>query len=467
MTNGRKLAGAMAALCAVALGASDQLPAAEVPYQTLPYTPSLDVASMDRSVDACEDLYTYSCGGWQKKNPIPPDQTSWSVYAKLYQDNLIFLRGMLEQAAQPNEQRNAVTQKIGDFYAACMDESAVEKRGLSAIQPQLDAIAQIGSAKELTPVVARLQLTYSGYSYNSSMLFAAGSIQDPDDSEHVIADVDQGGLGMPDRDYYIKDDAKSKETRERYLQHVQKIFELIGDNPAAARKNAETVMRLETAMAKASLSRVERRDPHKLVHKMKVADLAQLAPNFDWIAYYREMKYPDFAILNVDAPEFIKELNRLLSSEPIDSWKTYLRFHVADASSPYLSAKFVEENFEFYRKYLRGATEMQPRWKRCVQYTDYDLGEALGQVYVAKVFSPELKQSTLDMVRGIEDAMGQRIRALDWMSPETKQQALIKLAGIRNKIGYPDKWRDYSSVTIVRDDFAGNVERAHQFDAIE
>jgi putative endopeptidase len=432
--------------------------------QALPYSPSLDISSMDKSVDPCVDLYRYSCGGWQKKNPIPPDQTSWSVYAKLYQDNLIFLRGMLEQAAQPTEQRNAVTQKIGDFYAACMDESAVEKRGLSAIQPQLDAIAQIGSAKELTPVVARLQLTYSGYSYNSSMLFAAGSIQDPDDSEHVIADVDQGGLGMPDRDYYIKDDAKSKETRERYLQHVQKIFELIGDNPVAARKNAETVMRLETAMAKASLSRVERRDPHKLVHKMKVADLAQLAPNFDWIAYYREMKYPDFAILNVDAPEFIKELNRLLSSEPIDSWKTYLRFHVADASSPYLSAKFVEENFEFYRKYLRGATEMQPRWKRCVQYTDYDLGEALGQVYVAKVFSPELKQSTLDMVRGIEDAMGQRIRALDWMSPETKQQALIKLAGIRNKIGYPDKWRDYSSVTIVRDDFAGNVERAHQFE---
>jgi putative endopeptidase len=448
----------------LALAITPTLFAQQSSAPALPYSPSLDVASMDKSVDPCVDLYRYSCGGWQKKNPIPPDQTSWSVYAKLYQDNLIFLRGMLEQAAQPNAQRDAVTQKIGDFYAACMDESAVEKRGLSAIQPQLDAIAGIRSAKELTPVLARLQLTYSGYSYNSSMLFAAGSIQDPDDSEHVIADVDQGGLGMPDRDYYIKDDAKSKETRERYLQHVQKIFELIGDDPAAARKNAETVMRLETAMAKASLTRVERRDPHKLVHKMKVADLAQLAPNFDWIAYYREMKYPDFAILNVDAPEFIKELNRLLSSEPIDSWKTYLRFHVADASSPYLSAKFVEENFEFYRKYLRGATEMQPRWKRCVQYTDYDLGEALGQVYVAKVFSPELKQSTLDMVRGIEDAMGQRIRALDWMSPETKQQALIKLAGIRNKIGYPDKWRDYSSVTIVRDDFAGNVERAHQFE---
>jgi endothelin-converting enzyme/putative endopeptidase len=431
----------------------------------LPYSPGLDLSSMDKSVDPCVDLYHYSCGGWQKKNPIPPDQTSWSVYAKLYQDNLTFLRGMLEQAAQPDERRNAVTRQIGDFYAACMDDAAVEKRGLAAIQPELDAVAQIKSAKELTPLVARLQLIYFRYSYNSSMLFSSGSMQDPDDSEHVIADVDQGGLALPDRDYYTKDDAKSKETREHYLQHVQRVFELIGDDPAAARKNAETVMRLETAMAKTSLTRVERRDPHKLVHKMKVADLAQLAPNFDWLAYYHEMQDPEFAVLNVDAPEFIKELNTLLTSESIDSWKSYLRFHVADTSSPYLSSKFVEENFQFYRQYLRGAKEIQPRWKRCVQYVNYDLSEALGQVYVARVFSPELKESTLDMVRRIEDAMGQRIRALDWMSPETKQQALAKLTGIRNKIGYPDRWRDYSSVKIVRDDFAGNVERAHQFES--
>jgi putative endopeptidase len=446
--------------------ANAQTPSPQPPSEAaLPYSPSLDVSSMDKSVDPCVDLYRYSCGGWQKKNPIPPDQTSWSVYGKLYQDNLIFLHGMLEQAARRDAQRNAVTQQIGDFYAACMDDAAVEKRGLTAIQPELDAIVQIKSAKELTPLVARLQLIYDRYSYNTSLLFSAGSTQDPDDSERVIADVDQGGLAMPDRDYYIKDDAKSKETRERYLQHVQRVFELIGDGPAAAKRNAETVMRLETAMAKASLTLVERRDPHKLVHKMKVADLIQLAPNFDWPAYYHDMQYPEISILNVDAPEFIKELNALLTSESIESWKSYLRFHVADTSSPYLSSKFVEENFDFYRKYLRGAEEIQPRWKRCVQYVNYDLSEALGQVYVAKVFSPELKQSTLDMVRRIEDAMGARIKALDWMSPETKQQALTKLAGIRNKIGYPDHWRDYSSVKIVRDDFAGNVERAHQFES--
>jgi len=430
----------------------------------LPYSPSLDLTSMDKSADPCADLYTYSCGGWQKKNPIPPDQTSWSVYAKLYEDNLTFLRGMLEQAAQPDPPRNAVTQKIGDFYSACLDEATVEKRGASALQPELDAIAQIKGPQDLTAVVGRLQFTYNWYSYSSSMLFRAGSDQDPDNSEQVIANVDQGGLGMPDRDYYTNEDAKSKETRGRYVQHVQKVFELIGDSPETAKKNAETVMRLETALAKASLTQVERRDPHKLVHKMDLAGISQLAPTFDWATYYREMKYPEFAVVNVVAPEFMKELNTLLASEPLDNWKTYLRFHVADAASPYLSSKFVDENFEFYRKYLRGATEQQPRWKRCVQYVDHDLGEALGQVYVAKVFSPELKAATLDMVKLIEDAMGQRIRALDWMSPETKQQALTKLAAIRNKIGYPDKWRDYSSVNITRDDFAGDVARTHQFE---
>ena len=425
----------------------------------LPYSPSLDVTSMDKTVDPCVDFYTYSCGGWQKKNPIPPDQTSWSVYAKLYQDNLMFLRGILEEAAAAKGQRNQVTQEIGDFYAACMNESAVNQRGLAAIQPQLDAIAALNSVHDIAPMTAKVTLPFGG-----TLLFQAGSTQDPDNSEQVIADLDQGGLGLPDRDYYTKDDAKSKEIREKYVQHVQKVFELLGDKPDAAKKNADTVMRMETTLAKASWTRVEQRNPYNLKNKMKMGELEQLAPNFEWATYYREARYPQFEIVNVESPKFYKQVNESLAKESLDNWKTYFRFHVADSYSQFLSQPFVDENFSFYRAYLRGAKEQQPRWRRCVQYTDYNLGEALGQAYVNKVFSPELKADALDMVDRIEEAMRERIGQLDWMSEVTKKQALVKLAGIRNKIGYPDKWRDYSSIKLTPDDFAGNIERAGAFE---
>src|SRR5882724_1198774 len=426
----------------------------------LPYSPSLNLTSIDKSIDPCVNLYQYSCGRWQQQNPIPPDQTGWSVYGKLYEHNLNFLRGILEPAAATTGQRDTVTQKIGDFYAACIDESAIETRGITAIQPQLDAIARLQSVHDLAALAAQFHF-YS----NRSMLFGAGSSQDPDNSDQVIAELDQGGLGLPDRDYYTKDDAKSKEARERYLQHVQKTFEMLGDKPETAKANAQTLMRIETSLANASWTRVEQRDPYKLKHKMDLAALKALVPNFDWQTYYAQLQYPQFPILNVSAPAFFKKLNAELASEPLANWKTYLRFRVVDLASPYLSANFVQENFDFYRGYLRGAKEMQPRWKRCVQYTDRDLGEALGQAYVKKVFSPELKQSTLDMVQRIEAAMELRIRNLDWMSPETKQQALVKLHGIRNKIGYPDKWRDYSSVAITRNDFLGDVRNAIGFEA--
>ncbi len=424
---------------------------------TMAYTPSLDVPSMDKSADACADFYQYSCGGWIKNNPIPPDQTSWSVYGKLYEDNLKYLRSILEQASMAKD-RDALTQKIGDYYAACMDEAAIEKLGYTPIQPELEEIAALKDVRDLAPLAARLHID------GESMLFGSGSQQDPDNSDAMIVVLVQDGLGLPDRDYYTKDDTKSKEIRERYVQHVQKMFELIGDSPEAAKKEADTVMRIETALAKASLTRVDQRDPYKVTHKMKVADLNKLAPNFDWAQYFSASQVPPFETLNVEAPEFMKEFNTQLKSVPLADWKSYMRFHVANSEAPYLSTAFVNENFEFYRKYLRGAKELQPRWKRCVEDVDEQLGEALGQEYVRKTFPPELKQATLEMTRQIEDAMAMRIQQLDWMSPQTKQQALNKLHSIRNKVGYPDKWRDYSSVKIVRDDFYGNAERATVFE---
>jgi endothelin-converting enzyme/putative endopeptidase len=450
---------ALALLALFALAGTAKGQAASEP--ALPYSPSLDLGSLDKSIDPCVNFYQYACGGWRQKNPIPADQTGWSVYGKLYQDNLNFLRGILEQAASNLNQRDAVTQKVGDFYGSCVDEAGIEKSGVEPIKADLEAIARLNSVREMATLVARLQMTTGGY---RSILFRGGSDQDPDDSEQVIASLDQGGLGLPDRDYYTKEDAKSKETRERYVQHVEKVFELLGDNATTAKSNAETLMRMETVLAKASLTRVERRDPYKLKNKMKIPGLEELTPNFDWKTYYSVLQYPKIEILNVGAPAFFKQVNAALASEPLANWKTYLRFAVTDSSAQYLSAKFVQENFEFYRKYLRGVKEQEPQWKRCVRYTDYMLGEALGQAYVRKVFSPDLKQSTLDMVRRIEDAMAKRIQELDWMSAETKQQALVKLQGIRNKIGYPDRWRDYGAVRIVRTDFLGNVHRATEFE---
>jgi len=447
------------AIFALALLISAALPAQSPAAPALPYSPSLDLTSMDKSVDPCADFYTYSCGGWQKKNPIPPDQTSWSVYGKLYQDNLQFLRGILEEAAANKAQRTPAAQEVGDFYGACMNESLANRRGLAAIEPQLDAIAALRTTKEIAPLAAKTPLPFG-----RTLLFGAGSTQDPDNSEQEIADLGQGGLGLPDRDYYTKDDAKSKEIREKYLLYVEKIFSLLGDKPDVAAKNAETVMRMETALATASWTRVEERNPYNLKDKMDMAALQQLAPAFDWPAYYSAARYPQFETVNVESPKFFKQVSDLLASEPLENWKTYFRFHVASAYSPFLSQPFVDANFDFFRAYLRGAKEQQPRWRRCVQYTDYNLGDALGQAYVAKVFSPALKAQALDMVNRIEEAMRQRIEQLDWMSPETKKQALAKLEGIRNKIGYPNQWRDYSSIKLTQDDFAGDIERAGGFE---
>jgi putative endopeptidase len=423
----------------------------------LPYRPSLDPSSMDLSVDPCVDFYEYSCGGWRKMNPIPADQTRWDVYAKLYEDNLNYLRGILE-VAETAKDRDAVTQKIGDYYSACMNVAEVDKLGAKPLDPSLAAIAKLQDKKALAALVAAFHVA------GTDALFRAGSRQDPDDSNVEIMGVSQGGLSLPDRDYYLKDDAKSKETRERFVQHVQKMFELLGEPQDTAASHASTVLTIETQLAKASLSRVERRDPYKQKHKMSVPDLSKITPDFDWNAYFTGIAVPPFTVVNVGWPDFFKDLNAQIDSTSLDDWKTYLRFHLVNAHASELSSAFVNEDFAFNRQYLHGAKELQPRWKRCVRDVDEQLGEALGQAYVRATFSPELKASTLEMTRRIEDAMALRIQQLDWMDPATKQQALAKLHTIRNKIGYPDQWRDYSSVKIVPDDFFGNVERAQIFE---
>jgi putative endopeptidase len=458
----------LAVLCMVATAFSQSAPskptganAPKRPLQELPYTPSLDIPSMDKTADPCVDFYAYTCGGWMKNNPIPPDQARWNVYSKMEDENQQFLWGILEAAAKPAANHSAVDQKIGDYFGACMDESAVEKAGAAPLKKDLAAIDALKSTAELALLLTRLHLSSSG----SGLVFGFGSNQDFKDSNQVIGFADQGGLGLPDRDYYTKDDAKSKETRAKYVEHVQKMFELLGDKPEVAKANSETVMRIETALAKSSQTRVERRNPYNLDHKMKVEQLTAMTPSFAWKQYFDGQGLPNLQELNVASPDFFKQLEVQLKAESLPNWKAYLRWHLANANAEYLSSKFVQADFDFYRKYLRGVSEMQPRWKRCVNWVDRDLGEALGQAFVKKTFGPEVKQRTVDMTDQIEKAMESEIKAIDWMTDATKQKALQKLHGMVNKIGYPDRWRDYSGISVVRGDFFGNVTRSTVFES--
>ena len=428
------------------------------------YTPGLDVTAMDKSVDPCVDFYSYACGGWQKKNPIPADQSSWSLTAKLQEENRELLRLILENAARPDPQRAPNTQKIGDFYASCMDEQAVNQAGAAALKPNLDRIAALGSKAELADYLARAHPEDIGIYFGQAPLLSFGSTQDAKNSAEVIAEADQGGLGLPDRDYYTKADARSQELRTKYVAHVQKMLELAGETPEAATKDAQTVMRIETGLAKASMTRVQRRDPKATYHRMSRQELQSLSPAFRWDKYFAALGLQNVQSLNVAVPDFVKAMDALIGSEELPALQAYLRWHLLHAQARWLAAPFVEEDFNFYSRTLTGARELQARWKRCVRYTDRALGEALGQAYVEVAFSPEAKQRTLKMVELVEQAMARDIQQLNWMSEPTKREALAKLRTVVNKVGYPDKWRDYTALKIVRGDALGNGERANAFE---
>jgi len=443
--------------CSGALAAET---ARDTPLPTLPYTPGLDPSFMDKTVDPCVDFYAFSCGGWQRQNPIPPDQATWSVYGKLQDEIQRHLWGLLQTAADPSSARSSVQAQIGDYFAACMDEARVDALGPKPLEPALAALAAVTDRRGLA---AWLVEQHSAGS-TDELLFAFGSQQDALDATRFIAAAWAGGLGLPDRADYLDQDAKSKELRSKYQAHVLRTLQLLGDDAATAKGTAARVMEIETALARATLTRVERRDPYKVFHRVQVAELEKLAPAFDWKTYLAGMGIADTEVLNASQPGFLKAMSAELKRRPLADWKRYLRWHLVNSQARYLSRPFVEEDFAFNDRVLSGTEALPPRWKRCVRWADRDLGEALGEVFVQKNFPPELKQKTLEMVRQIEREMEADIRTLDWMSAATQQRALEKSAAMANKIGYPDRWRDYSSIRLARDDFQGNVARSARFE---
>lgn len=420
--------------------------------------PSFDASALDRTADPCVDFYQFSCGGWVKNNPIPPDQAVWGRFSELAEYNRQVLHEILENTAKATK-RTANDQKIGDYYASCMDEDGINKKGIAVLKPEFDRINGLTNKADLPALLAHLHLQQVNVFFN----FSSGP--DFKNAKEMIGQADQGGLSLPERNYYLKTDPKSVELRKAFQEHVTNMFKLLGDTPEKAAAEAQTVMKIETALAQGSMGVVERREPSNVYHKMSKQDWQALSPTFSFTKYLTDLGSPSLTSLNVAVPDFFKALDTQLKDISLDDMKTYLRWHVVHSQTAMLPTDFVNENFAFYGKTLTGAKELRARWKRCVAATDGDLGEALGQAYVDKVFPPEAKARTLKMVKALEEALRQNITTLPWMTEETKKQALIKLEAIENKIGYPSTWRDYSTLKIVRGDAMGNSVRSNEFEA--
>ncbi|MDE1147400.1 MAG: M13 family metallopeptidase [Azospirillaceae bacterium] len=410
---------------------------------------------VDESVDPCQNFYMYACGPWKKANPIPADQSRWGSFNALHERNQTILKTALEDViAHPN----ADNQRVGNYYAACMDERAADAKGAAPIQPLLDQVKALTSKDQLPALTAAL------HADGVDVFFGFGAQTDFEDARQDIAVVAQGGVAMSNRDYYIREGAKFDDIRQAYVAHVSHTFQLLGDAPAVADAKAKVVMGLETALAKASLSLADLNDPQQTNHKEKVGTLSTLVPGFDWAAYFTATKAPAFATLNVQEPDFFKALQGVLAGASLDDVKTYLSWAVAHTYSSRLSQAFVDERFNFFSKKLRGTEQNLPRWKRCVADADNALGEDLGKYYVKAAFGPEQKKKMLAMVKNLKAAYSVDIDQLDWMSAETKKRAHEKLDTIFDKIGYPDKWRDYSKLVVTKDDLVGNAQRANTFE---
>ena len=417
-----------------------------------------DLANLDRSISPCDDFFKFADGGWVKTHPIPPAYPRWGTFDQLRDNNEEILHQILEQAAKDKTAApGSNLQKIGDFYASCMDETGIEAAGPKPLDAEFQRIAALKNVEDLQAEVARLQRV------GVRALFRFDSAQDYKDSTQVIAVARQGGLGLPDRDYYTKDDEKSKQLRTDYFEHVTNMFKLLGDSDATAAAEAKTVMDIETSLAKSSMTRAESRNPDNTYHKMQIAEASQITPHFAWASFLDGVGAPRVADLNIAQPDFFKEMDAVLVGVPLDDWKIYLRWHLIHNAAPALSSKFVDENFNFYGRKLQGTQEILPRWRRCVQSTDQQLGEALGQFYVQRAFPPEAKAKAVAMVKNLMAALRDDLATLDWMSPETRKQATVKLDAIMIKIGYPDKWRDYSAYRVDRGPYIENVRRGSAF----
>ena len=420
--------------------------------------PGFSVDNLDKTIDPCVDFYQYACGTWLKNTEIPADQTEWVSFTELYERNLVTLHDILEKASASDASRSAIDQKIGDFYGACVDEAAANTKGSAPLQPFLDRVTAAKDKAALMEAIAYVHV------HGPNPLFNFYSSSDLHNAGEVIAYIDQGGLTLPDRDYYLKDDAKMTEMRKHLVDYATELFTMSGRTPEQAQAAAKTVLRIETALAKASMDRTSRRDPKNRDHKMSRDQALALAPNFYLDRYFAASGTPSFTELNVSNPEFFKQVNAVLATEPLDVLQTYVNWHLLHNSAPWLSKAFVDSNFKF-QQFLTGQAENQVRWKRCVDLTDNSLGEALGQKYVEETFGADGKQRMLKMVDALEKSLDQDIHGLPWMSEDTKKQAKLKLDAIRNKIGYPDVWRDYSSVKVDRADLLGNIARATEFES--